>query len=116
MGSVRLVYDAEGDILDVDFCLTGEKPRRGVELHDNITIWTDREEKKILRLLVLSYSRLCAQPTLILDSLQKLPVRRRAKLSKLLGSEPVRRFLVSVDEQQCRFHMADPDIRAMAAA
>ena len=46
MSSVRLVYDAEGDILDIDFRLTGERPRRGIELHDNVTIWTDAEEKK----------------------------------------------------------------------
>lgn len=27
MGSIRIVYDMEGDILDVDFRLTGEKPQ-----------------------------------------------------------------------------------------
>lgn len=93
MGSVRLVYDAEGDILDVDFRLTGEKPRRGIELHDNVTVWTDAEEKKILRLILLSYSQLCAQPTLVLNSLHTLPVRRRSKLIKLLIDEPIKRFL-----------------------
>lgn len=30
MGSVGLVYDDEGEILDADFRLTGEKPRQGI--------------------------------------------------------------------------------------
>jgi len=116
MGSVRLVYDAEGDILAVDFRLTGEKPHRGLELHDNVTVWTDAEEKKILRLMLLSYSQLCAQPTLALNKLQKLPSRRRSKLVKLLTSEPVKHILVSVDEKKFRFRVAEPGVRAMAAA
>lgn len=116
MGSVRLVYDAEGDILDIDFRLTGEKPRRGIELHGNVTVWTDAEEKKILRLMLLSYSQLCAQPTLVLNNLQKLPARRRSKLVKLLTNDPVKRFLVSVDEKKCRFRIAEPGVREMAAA
>ena len=59
MGSIRLVYDAEGDILDVDFRLTGEKPQRGIELHDNITL--------------LSYSVLLEQPFLSLTGLKNSP-------------------------------------------
>ena len=38
-----MFYDAEGDILDVDFRLTGEKPRQGIELHDNVTVWTNAQ-------------------------------------------------------------------------
>lgn len=116
MKSVRLVYDAEGDILDVDFRLTGEKPRRGIELHDNVMVWTDAEEKKILRLLLLSYSQLCAQPALTLKQLQKMPTRRRSKLIKLLANDPVKRFLVPVDEKQSRFRVAEPGMREMVAA
>jgi hypothetical protein len=116
MGSVRLVYDAEGDILDVDFRLTGEKPRRGIELHDNVTVWTDQDETQILRLMILSYSQLCAQSALALSTLQKMPARRRAKLVKLLASEPVKRFLVSVDEKKLRFRVAEPGVREMVAA
>jgi hypothetical protein len=66
MGSIRLVYDAEGDILDVDFRLTGEKPQRGIELHDNITVWTDVQGARVLHLMLLSYSGLLEQPFLSL--------------------------------------------------
>lgn len=86
MGSIRLVYDAEGDILDVDFRLTGEKPQQGIELHDNITIWTDADSTQIQRLMFLSYTQLLEQPDIPLVKLKKLPARQRAKLLRLLAS------------------------------
>jgi len=116
MGSLRLVYDAEGDILDVDFRLTGEKPRRGIELHENITLWTNAHGTRILRLMLLSYARLLEQPDLTLVGLKKLPARQRADLLKLLTSDPVKRFLVCVNEKELRFRVADPGVRAGAAA
>ena len=116
MGSLRLVYDAEGDILDVDFRLTGKKPQKGVELHDNITIWTDADGTQVLRLMLLSYSRLLEQPSLALVGLKKLPARQRAGLLKLLRSDPVKRFLVCLNEKELRFRVADPGVRAGVAA
>jgi hypothetical protein len=116
MGSLRLIYDAEGDILDVDFRLTGEKPRRGIELHDNVTVWTNAEGTRILRLMFLSYSRLLEQTDLPLIKLKKMPTRQRASLLKLLKSDPVKRFLLCVNEKELRFRVADPGVRAGAAA
>ena len=116
MGSLRMVYDDEGDILDVDFRLTGEKPRQGIELHDNITVWTNAQGTRILRLMFLSYTKLLEQPDLCLVKLKKLPPRQRASLLKLLTSEPVNRFLVCVNQQEIRFRVADPGVRAGAAA
>jgi hypothetical protein len=110
------VCDAEGDILDVNFRLTGEKPRRGIELHDNVTVWLDAEGKNVLRLMFLSYSQLCLQPALTLDALQKMPAQRRAKLIGILAREPVKHFLVPVDEKKCRFRIAEPGVREVAAA
>jgi hypothetical protein len=116
MGSIRLVYDSEGDILDVDFRLTGEKPRQGIELHDNITVWTNVRGTRILRLMFLSYGRLLEQADLRLVKLKKLRARQRAGLLKLLTSDPVKRFLVCVNEKALRFRVADPGVRAGAAA
>ena len=116
MGSIRLVYDSEGDILDVDFRLTGEKPRRGIELHDNITIWTNAQGTRILRLMFLSYSRLLEQPELPLVKLKKAPARQRVGLLKLLTRDPVKRFLVCINQKELRFRVADPGVRAGAAA
>lgn len=116
MGSLRLVYDAEGDILDVDFRLTGKKPQQGVELHDNITIWTNADGTQILRLMLLSYSRLLEQPNLALVGLKKLSTRRRAGLLMLLKMDPVKQFLVCVNDRALRFRVADPGVRAGMAA
>lgn len=116
MGSIRLVYDAEGDILDVDFRLTGEKPQRGIELHDNVTIWTDTQGTRILRLMLLSYTKLLEQPDIPLVKLKKLPARQRASLLKLLTSDPVKRFLMCLDEKEGRFRVIEPGIREVAAA
>lgn len=116
MGSIRLVYDSEGDILDVDFRLTGEKPKQGIEIHDNITVWTDAQGTRILHLLLLSYSRLLEQPALSLGKLKKLPARQRAGLLKLLISDPVKRFLVCLDEKVLRFRVTEPGVREVAAA
>lgn len=116
MGSIRLVYDSEGDILDVDFRLTGEKPQRGIELHDNITAWMDTHEDRILHLMLLSYSRLLEQPSLTLVKLKKQPARLRVRILKLLTSDPVKRFLVCLDEKELRFRVVEPGVREAAAA
>ncbi len=116
MGSVRFVYDAEGDILDVDFRLTGERPQQGIELHANVTVWTEAQGTRILRLTLLSYSRLLEQPSLLFTGVKKLPVRQRASLMKLLTSEPVKCFLVCVDEKSLCFRVVEPGVREAAAA
>ena len=116
MGSIRLVYDPEGDILAIDFRLAGEKPQQGIELHDNITVWTDAQSTRILRLMLLSYSKLLEQPALSLVKLKKLPVRQRANLLALLRSDPVKRLLVCLDEKKLRFRVAEPGVREVAAA
>ena len=116
MGSLRLIYDAEGDILDVDFRLTGQKPQRGIELHDNVIVWSDAQETRILHLTLLSYSALLKQPSLSLTGLKKLPTPQRAKLLKLLKSEPIKRFLVCLDEQKASFRVTEPGVREAAAA
>src|SRR3970282_2080792 len=108
MGSLRLFYDAEGDILDVDFRLTGEKPRRGIELHENIAVWTNAHGTRIRRLMFLSYAGSRDQQDLALVNWTKLPARQRADLLKLLTSDPVKRFLVCLNEKELRFRVADP--------
>ena len=100
----------------MDFRLTGERPRQGIELHENITVWTNAHGTRILRLMFLSYARLLEQPDLTLVKLKKLPARQRTGLLKLLMSEPVKRFLVCANEKQLRFQVADPGVRAGAAA
>jgi hypothetical protein len=116
MRSIRLVYDAEGDILDVDFRLTGERPQQGIELHDNVTIWTDADSTQVLHLMLLSYSKLLEQPALSFTKLKRLSASQRADLMKLLVDDPVKRFLVCLDEKALQFRVAEPGVREIAAA
>lgn len=116
MGSIRIIYDAEGDILDVDFRLTGEKPQQGIELHDNITLWTDAEGNIPLRLMLLSYSKLLEQPGLLFSNLKKLSSQKRASLLDILKREPLRHLLSCVDEKELRFRVIEPKVRELAAA
>jgi len=116
MGSIRLVYDAEGDILDMDFRLTGEKSRRGTELHDNVIIWTNAADTQILHITLLSYSRLLEQSALSFARLRKMPTRQRTSFLKLLMSDPTRRVLSCVDEEKLWFRVEEPGVREIAAA
>ena len=116
MGSIRIVYDTEGDILDVDFRLTGKRPQRGIELHDNITLWTDTAQTTPLRLMLLSYSRLLEQSGLSLDKLKQLPARQRIEIVKLLTHEPLKRLLTCLNEKEFRFQVIEPKVKELAAA
>jgi hypothetical protein len=116
MGSVRIVYDTEGDILDVDFRLTGKKPQRGIELHDNVTLWTDAAQTIPLRLMLLSYSQLLEQSGLSFDNLKQLPSQQRIKVLKLLTHEPLKRLLICLNEEEFRFQVIEPKVKELAAA
>ena len=99
MGSIRIVYDMEGDILDVDFRLTGERPQRGIELHPNITLWTDINHRTPVRLMLLSYSQLLEQTEVV----------------KLLTREPLKCLLTCLDEKAFRFQVIEPKVKELAA-
>jgi hypothetical protein len=66
--------------------------------------------------MFLSYAKLLEQPDLPLAKLKKLPVQQRTGWLKLLTRGPAKRFLVCVNEKELRFRVADPGVRAGAAA
>jgi hypothetical protein len=66
--------------------------------------------------MFLSYTKLLEQPDISLVGLKKLPVRQRGRLLRLLKNDPVKRFLVCVDEKELRFRVAEPGFREVAAA
>ena len=103
MGSIRIVYDMEGDMLDVDFRLTGEKPQKGIELHPNVTLWTDINQRTPVRLLLLSYAQLLEQPELSFDTLKQLPSQGQTEVVKLLTRAPLKCLLTCLDEKDASF-------------
>jgi hypothetical protein len=94
-------YDAEGDILTVNFLkTTAEKPRIekrvGFEIARNIVFYFDTVNEKPLEMIVISYSRLvkytCPNP-LPLKKLSKHPKRLQRLVHKVLQQAPVSNFL-----------------------
>ena len=117
MNSFRMVYDAEGDIFDVNFRLVPEQAsERGYELSDNVTMWTDAKLTRVHRLMFISYSKLLETPTLKLSFLKKLSVTQRNKIQRALEHDPVKRFLVSRDKEKFLYSLVGPDVGSMVKA
>jgi hypothetical protein len=94
-------YDAEGDILTVNFLkTTAEKPHIekhvGFEIARNIVFYFDPVNEKPLEMIVISYSRLIQytrQNPLQLKKLSKYPRRLQRLALKLIQQTPVSNFL-----------------------
>src|SRR4051812_22831604 len=117
MKSFRMVYDAEGDIFDVNFRLVPEQAaERGYELSDNVTMWTDSKLTRVHRLMFISYSKLLEMPSIKLTFLKKLPATQRNKILRALEQDPVKRFLVCRDNEKYSYGLVGPDVGSMVKA
>jgi len=93
-------YDAEGDILTINFLATTAKPHIekhvGFEIARNIVFYFDPVQEKPLEMILLSYSRLVKytkQSPLELKKLSKYPKRMQRIALKLIQQPPVSNFL-----------------------
>ena len=93
MNSIRIFYDAEGDILDIIFSFSESENRTGFELNENIVIFTDKEISRALGMTFISYSRLLILDSVKLDFLKNFPKEEQKRLLKIISSEPVKHFL-----------------------
>jgi hypothetical protein len=117
MKSFRMVYDAEGDIFDVDFRLAAEETAaQGCEVSDNVTIWTDAKLTRVHRLMFISYSKLLERQTVKLSFLKKLPAIQRNKIQRALEQDPVKRFLICRDKEKYLYSLVGPDVGSMVKA
>ncbi len=92
----ELYYDAEGDILTVNFPPTEAKKETGIEITDNIVLYFDTIDEKPLQMILISYSRLVAHTRrnpLPLNKLAKYPKRLQRIALKLIQQAPVSHFL-----------------------
>jgi len=92
----ELYYDAEGDILTVNFLPTEAKKETGIEITDNIVLYFDTIDEKPLQMILISYSRLVAHTRrnpLPLNKLAKCPKRLQRLALKLLQQAPLANFL-----------------------
>lgn len=117
MKSFRMVYDAEGDIFDVNFRLVVEQAgERGCELSANVVIWTDAKLTRVHRLMFISYAKLLETPTLKLPLLKKLSAVQRNKIHRALEQDPVKRFLLCRNKEKCLYALVGPDVGSMVKA
>ena len=93
MDSIRIFYDAEGDILDIIFSFSEPENRTGFELNENIVIFTDKEISRASGITFISYSRLLIKYSIILDFLNYFPKEEQKRLLKIISSFPVKHFL-----------------------
>jgi len=92
----ELYYDAEGDILTVNFLPTEAKKETGIEITDNIVLYFDTIDEKPLQMILISYSCLVAHTRrnpLSLNKLAKYPKRLQRIALKLIQRAPVSHFL-----------------------
>ncbi len=94
--SIRLVYDEEGDILEILF---GEnEPATGVELTDDILLRVNRAAKRAVSLTILHFSILAERTeygprSYPLTNLKTLPDELREFVIRAVTSAPVNQFL-----------------------
>jgi hypothetical protein len=93
---ILLVYDHEGDILEIFF---GEnEPATGIELTDHIVLRLNRQTERAISLMLLDFSILTERTeygprSYPLDKLDKLPQDLRDLTLRLVTSMPVSQFL-----------------------
>ncbi len=89
---VKIYYDPEGDLLEIQFARIGTA-RRGIGLTDQITLFYDDDMEAPLGLTAISYAKLLAHPRLPLTALLDAPVSIQQKVRQSLQRLPLGRFL-----------------------
>jgi hypothetical protein len=91
--NVQLLYDEEGDVLDVFF--TDEEhvvAYAGYEARQGIVVYVTKSFSPV-QLTVVSFRRLTQAPVVHFNELKKQPAKIRNKLMRLIASPPLSSFL-----------------------
>jgi len=89
---MKIYYDPEADILEVQLKLGQPEKRTGIGLTDQITIFCDTSFEQALGFTAIAYSRLLALPEAPLNELHQAPRDIQDKIRKLLINSPLNRF------------------------
>jgi hypothetical protein len=91
---MRILYDPEGDVLDVIF---DERLHRAdkiaYELRDGFILYVTVDSLKPIQLTVVNYQRLAQRPTFHFSGWKKLKAGERKKLLPVLNSPAVSAFV-----------------------
>ena len=91
-----IYYDAEGDILTVNFPHAKVKKETGLEIADTIVLYFDIVSEKPLQMIFICYNRLVQytrRKPLSLEKLASYPKRLQRIALKLIQQPPVSNFL-----------------------
>jgi hypothetical protein len=91
-----IYYDAEGDVLTVNFPHAKVKKETAVEIIDTVVLYFDVVNEKPLQMIFICYNRLVQytrRKPLPLDKLASYPKRLQRIALKLLQQAPVSHFL-----------------------
>ncbi len=102
-----IYYDAEGDILTVNFPLATIKKHVGLEIADTIVLYFDPVTEKPFQMIFICYNRLVQytrrQP-LKLERLASYPKHLQRLALKLIQKEPVSNFLELITSDTETYH------------
>jgi len=91
---MRILYDPEGDVLDVIF---DERLHRSdkiaYELRDGFILYVTVDSLKPIQLTVVNYQRLAQRSTFLFSGWKKLKAADRKKLAPILASPALSSFL-----------------------
>ena len=96
---MKISYDEEGDILEVQFTPGKPNNRTGISLTDQITIFCDTSFHNVLGFVAIAYSKLLALPELPLEELNRIPEDVQNKVKRLISESPLNHFLYLVDDK-----------------
>lgn len=97
--AMKIYYDSDGDILEVQLNLGRPEKRTAIGLTDQITIFCDTSFQQALGFTALAYSRLLALPEIPLNELNQAPRDIQDKIRKLIINSPLGRFFDFVNDK-----------------
>jgi hypothetical protein len=114
---MRILYDPEGDVLDVIF---DERLHRAdkiaYELRDGFILYVTVDSLKPIQLTVVNYQRLAQRPTFLFSGWKKLRAGERKRLLPIINS-PVLSAFLKLDSQTGYGHLVSlPILETFALA
>ena len=97
MTMMKISYDPEGDLLEVQFTTSHIAPK-GIGLTDHITLFCDENFQLPLGLTAMAYTKLLAHPKLPLTELLEAPQDIQQKVRNLLQRSPLAQFIHIEDD------------------
>lgn len=110
---MRLLYDSEGDVLDVIFDERLHRAEKAAyRLRDGIMLYLTTDSVKPIQLTLVHYRRFAELPILEFEGWQAMKASDKKRLSPILASPMISRFL-KLDTRTGYGHLSSPDVLEM---